>query len=138
MACPSDRSSRLLAAVVAAVLLSCSTAAPGSGRIPGQRLYRGGKPIEKRVNWFISDSLSTLPATAKYLLEENRAITQGVYFCCGGLSFNSTTGEPVYGTFDPAVVKAFTDAGVATIMPTFGGDALPYSAWYACSLLRCP
>ena len=127
-------------AVVAVSLVSVSGSAvlrrtqpvpSGPQRIAGERLYQGSKPIDKRVNWFISDSVAALPATTKYLLEDNRAITQGVYFCCGGLSFSASTGEPALGTFDPAVIKAFSDAGVATIMPTFGGDALPYAAWCA-------
>ena len=53
------------------------------------RLQQDTAPIAKRVNWFISDSASKLPATKKYLLEDNREITQGVYFCCGGGSLAS-------------------------------------------------
>ena len=93
------------------------------------RLRQDTAPIAKRVNWFISDSAAQLPATTKYLLEDNREITQGVYFCCGGGSFNATTGEATLGKFSPEVVKAFSDAGITTIMPTLGGDALPYVAW---------
>ena len=83
-------------ALVCAATASSSrpTTPPLGDRIPGQRLQQGSSPIDKRVNWFISDSVTALPATTDYLLKTNREITQGVYFCCGGLSFNASTGEP--------------------------------------------
>ena len=93
------------------------------------RLHRSDTPIAKRVNWFVSQSPATLPAASKFLMTENREITQGIYFCCGGLSFDGSTGKVSLGVFDPAVIKAFSNAGLDRIMPTFGGDGLPYAAW---------
>lgn len=51
----------------------------GTDRIAGQRLHQGATPIDKRVNWFISDSVAALPLTTEYLLKTNREITQGAY-----------------------------------------------------------
>ena len=87
----------------------------------------GVAPVAKRVQWFVSDRTTDLQAMKKFLLDDNRDVAQGIYFCCGGLSF-AENGTAMLGTFDPAVVKPFRDAGL-TVMPTFGGDGLPLSAW---------
>eukprot|EP01043_Picozoa_sp_COSAG02_P018302 COSAG02_NODE_852_length_16531_cov_9.899586_5_plen_401_part_00 len=124
----SGSQSASLCALAAASLLLHVPSVPCAS-VNHSRLRQDAAPIVKRVNWFISDSTARLPTTTKYLLEENREIVQGVYFCCGGGSFNATTGELTLGEFSPEVVKAFSDAGINTIMPTLGGDALPYAAW---------
>ena len=87
----------------------------------------GEAPVAKRVQWFVSDRTTDLQAMKKFLLEDNHEVAQGIYFCCGGLSF-AENGTAMLGTFDPAVVTPFRDAGM-TVMPTFGGDGLPLSAW---------
>ena len=85
------------------------------------------QPVSKRIQWFISDRPSNLTMVQKFLLHDNREVAQGVYFCCGGLSF-APNGSAVLGKFDSSVVQPFRDAGM-TVAPTFGGEGLPLTAW---------
>jgi hypothetical protein len=86
------------------------------------------EPIVKRVNWFISDRGGAIAnTTQQFLIKDNRDVADGVYTCCGGLSF-SPNGSLSLGSFEPAVYQPYLAADI-TFMPTFGGDFLPLAAW---------
>eukprot|EP01052_Picozoa_sp_SAG31_P007066 SAG31_NODE_332_length_17516_cov_3.552840_12_plen_317_part_00 len=92
-------------------------------QIDGSRLRTATEPIEKRINWFADGR----PEQESFLLQSHRDISDGLYFCCGGLSFFQN-GSVQLGNYNKSRIQMYRDAGFM-VMPTFGGDHLPLAAW---------
>jgi hypothetical protein len=73
-----------------AASFAVAAAASNSDRVPGSRLQAAGStPVEKRVNWFGNLADNTAGAAQeKFMLGDHRDISDGLYICCGGLSFH--------------------------------------------------
>ena len=78
---------KLLLLLGAALLSARGQEYPAAdSRVPGTLLHPASAgPVEKRVNWFGEPAFEG--KAADFLLETNRDISDGLYFCCGGLSF---------------------------------------------------
>ena len=83
------------ARVTALLACVCAVAVGGHAHVrvvqPEGRLRPpGSAPIERRVNWFV-DGFSGKASTIDFLLHKHKDIADGVYTCCGGLSFKNAS-----------------------------------------------